>query len=213
MKNVVIIGTGGFAREIYGILHSSIGFGTDFIFKCFIEGDVPISNERNELLPGPFCGTVLDYIPDKDDVFAMGIADMEAKERIVTIVKSKGGSFLSLIHKTALVSEYAKIGEGVVICPYCGISCNVVIGDHVTINSFSGVGHDAEIGAFSSIMSHVDITGNVHVGSHTFWGSGSRALPHSKIGSHATIGAGSVVLKKVKDNQTVFGVPAKSIYD
>lgn len=211
MKNVVIIGTGGFAREVYGLLYTSIGYKTDFKFKCFIEGDVPISNERNELLPGLFCGTVLDYIPDKDDVFVMGIADMEAKERIVTIVKSKGGRFLSLIHKTALVSEYAKIGEGAVLCPYSCVSCNVIIGECVIINAYSSIGHDSIIGDFTSIMSHVDITGDVHIGSHTFWGSGSRALPHSIIGSHAKIGAGSVVLRRVKDNQTVFGVPARRI--
>ena len=33
----------------------------------------------------------------------------------------------------------------------------------------------------------------------------------SKIGNHAKIGAGSVVLKKVKEGQTVFGVPAMPI--
>lgn len=211
MKNVVIIGTGGFAREVHDLLYTSIGYGTDFTFKCFIEGDVPISEERIKLLPGPFQGTILDYILEKDDVFVLGIADIGAKERIDSIVKQKGGRFLNLIHNTSLVSPFAKLGEGIIICPYCGVSCNVVIGDHVMMNSFSGIGHDSRVGAYSSIMSHVDITGNVHVGSHTFWGSGSRALPHSKIGSHATIGAGSVVLRRVKDHQTVFGVPAKPL--
>ena len=213
MKNVVIIGTGGLAREIYELLHNSIGYGTQFDFKCFIEGDVPINKDRNDLLPGPFQGTVIDYIPCKNDMFVMAIADVDAKERIVSIVKNKGGNFLTLIHKTALVSEYAQIGEGVVLCSYSSVSCNVVIGDYVVINAYSGVGHDAVVGEYSSIMSHVDITGDVRVGSHTFWGSGSRALPHATIGSHAIIGAGSVVLRKVKDNQTVFGIPAKPIYD
>ena len=211
MKNVIIIGTGGFAREVFDLVHNSFGYGTEFIFKGFIEGDVPISAERNKLLPGLFYGTVLDYVPDKDDIFVLAIGDVAAKERIVAIIKNKGGGFLRLIHKTSFVSEYARLGEGVVLCAYTGISSNATVGDYVTLNSYSGIGHDSVVGAYSCIMSHVDITGNVHVGTHTFWGSGSRALPHSKIGSHATIGAGSVVLRKVKDKQTVFGVPAKSI--
>ena len=209
MKNLVIIGTGGFAREVFWHAQNSLGYKEDFIFKCFIEGDVPISEERNRMLPGPFRGTVLDYIPDKDDVFVMAVTDIYAKERIATIIKKKDGKFISLIHKTAFVSEYATLGEGIVLCPFTTVSCNVIVGDFVMMNVYSDLGHDAVVGSFSSIMAHVDITGNVKVGSHSFWGSGARALPRAKIGSHTTIGAGSVVLSKVKDNQKVFGVPAK----
>lgn len=209
MKNLVIIGTGGFAREIFWHARNSLGYNKEFILKCFIEGDVPISEERNRILPCHFRGTVLDYIPDKDDIFVMAVADVYAKERIASIIKEKGGKFIRLIHKTALVSEYATLGEGVVLCPFTTVSCNVIIGDFVMMNVYSDLGHDAVVGSYSSIMAHVDITGNVKVGSHSFWGSGARAVPHAKIGSYTTIGAGSVVLSKVKDNQKVFGVPAK----
>ena len=211
MKNLVIIGTGGFARELYWHAHCSVGYGTEFMFKCFIEGDVPVDKERNILLPGPFAGTVLDYDIDEDDIFAMSITDVYAKERIANLIKLKGGDFITLIHQTALVSSQATLGEGVVLSPFTFVSCNVNVGDFTTLNVYSSIGHDAVIGSYSCIMGHVDITGNVHVGTHTFWGSGSRALPHATIGSFATIGSGSVVLKKVKDNQIVFGIPAMSI--
>lgn len=209
MKELVIVGTGGFAREVFWHAQNSLGFNEEFKFKCFIEGNVPISEERNCVLPGLFKGTVYDYIPEQDDIFVMAITDVNAKELVASIVKSKGGKFTNLIHKTALVSEYAKLGEGVVLCPFTTVSCNAVIGDFVMLNVYSDLGHDAVVGDYSSIMSHVDITGYVKVGTHTFWGSGSRALPHVKIGSNTIIGAGSVVINRVKDNQKVFGVPAK----
>ena len=36
-------------------------------------------------------------------------------------------------------------------------------------------------------------------------------LPHVKVGDNSIVGAGSVVLRNVKSNITVFGVPAKKI--
>jgi len=60
-------------------------------------------------------------------------------------------------------------------------------------------------------MGYVDICGFAQIGEASYFGSGSRVLPHVKIGNHATIGAGSVVLRKVKDEDTVFGNPAVSI--
>ena len=55
------------------------------------------------------------------------------------------------------------------------------------------------------------ITGFVNVGTCAYFGSGARVLPHGKIANNAYIGAGSVVLKKVKDSDKVFGIPAISI--
>jgi acetyltransferase-like isoleucine patch superfamily enzyme len=60
-------------------------------------------------------------------------------------------------------------------------------------------------------MGHVDLCGFVQCGKDTFFGSGSRVLPHGKVGDGAFVGAGSVVLKKVKAGDKVFGVPAVSI--
>ena len=211
MKNLVIIGTGGFAREVYWHAQNSVGYGNEYKFKCFIEGDVPVSKERNSLLPGPFYGTVLDYEVEDDDVFVLAIANVDAKQRIVNIIKEKGGSFIRLIHNNALVSPFAKLGEGVIITAFVTISCNTIVGDFVQYNSYSSLGHDSRVGDYSSIMAHVDITGNVDCGKYTYWGSGARALPHSKIGDNSVVGAGSVVLRNVKAGQTVFGNPAMPI--
>ena len=39
--------------------------------------------------------------------------------------------------------------------------------------------------------------------------TGAIILPHIKVGKNCTIGAGAVVVKKVKDGDTVYGNPAK----
>lgn len=211
MKKLVIIGTGGFAREVYWHAQNSLGYGNEYIFKCFVEGNVPIDENRIKTLPDVFEGSILEYKVQEDDVFTIAIANSEVKKFIASYVTQKGGNFINLIHKTTMISPLSKVGKGIILCPFTSVSCNVHIGNYVMLNSYSSIGHDAIIGDYSSIMGHVDITGNVVVGESTYWGSGSRALPHSKIGDHSVVGAGSVVLKRIKSGITVFGNPAMPI--
>lgn len=47
-----------------------------------------------------------------------------------------------MIHKTAIVSDQARIGEGVTIGPYCVVTGDVVLEDNVTLNQFVSVGSE-----------------------------------------------------------------------
>jgi len=209
MKNLLIIGTGGFAREVYWHAQNSIGYGEEFLIKGFLEGNVPLAEHYE--LPLPVLGKVENYVIEENDVFVVAIAGANVKKIIVEMLLNKGAEFINLIHKTAMVSSSAELGKGIIICPFVMISCNTIVGNHVMFNAYSSLGHDAQIGDFSSTMGHVDITGNVKAGIGTYWGSGSRALPSSKIGDYAKVGASSVVLRKVKAGETVFGIPAMPI--
>lgn len=211
MKNLIIVGTGGFAIEMYEHVHNSIGYGEKFVFKGFIEGNIPCDYNKYKNLPGQVLGNCIEYNIQEDDIFVLSIADPIIKENVVKILLAKNAEFISIIHKTAVISEHAKVGNGVFCGPFTLITSNAKIGNFVMVNSYSGVGHGSIIGDFSSIMGHVEINGDTVVGHHTFWGGGSRTVPGSKIGNYAKIGAASLVLRKVKDNDTVFGVPAKSI--
>ena len=210
MKQLLIIGVGGFAREVYELAQNSLGYQTDWIIKGFIDGTVKLPKEKYDLLEAPVWDNVEKYEIAEEDVFVCAVADPEIKMHLCQIIENRGGDFINLIHTTATVSPRAIMGRGIILGRLTGISCDVRIGNHVLLNTCSAVGHDASIGSFTSIMSYVDITGNAEIGERTYWGSGARCLPHSKIEHDSVVGAGSVVLKKVKAHQTVFGVPAKS---
>jgi UDP-3-O-[3-hydroxymyristoyl] glucosamine N-acyltransferase len=111
------------------------------------------------------------------------------------------------MHPTAIVGDYVKLGEGVVLYPNTIITTNVRIGDFVTVLS-SNIGHDVSIGDYSTISSFCDITGGVIVGKKVFLGSHSTIVPKKHIGDNAYIGAGSVVISNIKKNIKVFGNPA-----
>ena len=58
MKNLIIIGAGGFAREIYWHAQKSIGFGVEWRIKGFLDGDIKLAAAEYELLPEKVLATL-----------------------------------------------------------------------------------------------------------------------------------------------------------
>lgn len=208
MKNLIIIGVGGFAREIYWHAQKSLGFGVDWRIKGFLDGDIKLSAAEYELLPEKVLGDVENYKICADDVFTCAIGTPHARKVIIEKILARGGEFINLISELAEIVPTASIGRGLIISPFVGVSERAQIGDFVAINAQTIIGHDANIGNFSCIMPHVAVSGGCKVGAEVFIGSGAVLLPKSKIGDGATVGAGCVVLKKVRAGKTIFGNPA-----
>ena len=100
------------------------------------------------------------------------------------------GSFTA-IDRGAL--SVTKIGNYTKIDSMCKIAHNVVIGENVIITGFCGMGGSSTVGD------------NVWMGPHSSlkdWG---------QVGEGAFVGMGSVIVRKVKPNQNVFGNPAKEL--
>ena len=211
MKELIIIGTGGFARECYYLACHARGFANEFTVKGFLEGDLPASEELYRKLPLAVVGNVADYPIKDSDVFVCAIANPQHRKKFCSAMEDKGAKFINLISNKTVIAQETAMGVGNIISFYTLISCNVSIGNHVIVNTSSGIGHDSKLGDYTTLSAYCDITGNVSVGAMTMWGSGSRVLPGSIIEDGAFIGAGSVVLKRVKKGKTVFGIPAVEI--
>ncbi|MGI6649741.1 MAG: acetyltransferase [Bacillota bacterium] len=206
MKDLIIVGAGALGRELLQWIKDINRIQAKWVIKGFI-------NDNPNALDGLACdysiiGSIQAWQPKETEVFACAIANPSAKEKVVNLLKSKGASFETIIHPTAVIGDHNAIGEGVVVYPYACITVNTKIGDFVTLLR-SGIGHDVVVGDFSTISSFCDITGRVQVGRSVFFGSGVTVVPGRKIGDNAYIGAGSVVVTHVKANTKVMGYPAK----
>ena len=113
------------------------------------------------------------------------------------------------------ISEHAKRKTGIEIHPGAKIGNNlfidhgsgVVIGETAIIGNNVIMYHGVTLGGIKNTKNkrHPTIKDNVIIG------CGAKILGNITVGKNAKIGAGSVVLKDVKENETVVGIPAKPL--
>jgi sugar O-acyltransferase (sialic acid O-acetyltransferase NeuD family) len=212
MKKIVILGTGGNCIDILDtLLDINDAMGRDE-YQCvgFLD-DNPAkwghSYHGVEVL-GP-----LPKMKDLDDCFfVFGIGSVSNFWRRKDILQTTGiedERFETVIHPTASVSRFARIGKGTVIFQNVTITTNAVVGRHVYILPNSIVSHDDVIGDFSCIAGGVCVSGNVRVGDGCYLGTNSAIRDGVQIGKSCLIGMGSVVLQDVQDNSVMVGNPAR----
>lgn len=207
--NLYILGAGGFAREIYSYLSESDFSYNGLSLAGFLDDD-------KNALEGFSCkhkiiGGIKSLSLSDNDSLILGVANPSVKELVFNFYNEYPGSIITYIHPSAIVGNNVTVGVGSVFAPYSVATTDVRIGRGCTINVFSTLGHDAELGDFCTLSGHCDVTGNAKLGSKVFMGSHSSVIPSTVVENNAVIGAGSLVLRKVKENTTVFGNPAKKI--
>nr|KGA06738.1 MAG: UDP-glucose 4-epimerase [actinobacterium acMicro-1] len=204
MKKILVIGTGGLAREFTSYFSSSSEQIEIVGFSSTNHGE-----HSSFELPGVlFDG---DVSPDSvgTDEAVIAIGSPAVKKRISEELKARGFTFPSFVHPSSVCSDEANLGEGVVVSPNCVISPNVAVNPFSYINFSCGVGHDAIIGSYVQINPGTQLGGGSIIGDGCLIGSGSTVLQGVQIGASATIGAGSVVFSRVAENATMMGNPAK----
>lgn len=138
----------------------------------------------------------------------ISIGSNEIRKKIADEINVEFGS---AIHPSAIISEYAKIGEGTVVMQNAVIQSSSTIGKHCIINTSASIDHDCEVGNFVHISPNAAICGNVSIGEGTWIGAGTTVIQGVKIGKWCIIGAGSVVTKDIPDNALAVGNRCKVI--
>lgn len=209
LPHLVIIGAGGFGREMVAWAEQSVQTGKEWILKGVIDDNADALRRRPS--PARWLGTIKEYQPSPDEVFICAMGVPKVKRECSELIRSRGGIFTQLFHRTAVIGHEVECAEGVILCPYSVVSANNRLGKGVAVNLHSSVDHDAVVGDWTQINCHCDLTANVKVGREVFMGSSVSVIPGVVIGDHAYIGAGAVVLRDVPDGVKVVGNPARRI--
>lgn len=208
MYDIIIIGAGGFGREVY--LWAKDSFPNDqYKIKGFLDDNPRILNNYN--MDIGIIGDLDGYEIKKQDRFVFAIGDIDVKKHLVTKLKEKGAKYLTLIHPTAIAASTAKIGQGVIICPFVTVSDHTQLGDFVMMNIYSSCGHDVKVGDYCILSPYATLNGFVILEDEVFLGTHATVIPGKRVGCKSKISANSVVMRDIPPGKIVFGVPGKPI--
>ncbi|NLS94366.1 MAG: acetyltransferase [Planctomycetaceae bacterium] len=206
MQPIIIIGAGGFGREVYALLEDINRTAPTWNVLGFAD-DRSEALDSFEHYPSLLCP--VEQLPVADcRHYVCAVGDPTARRAIVKRLADRGLVWPTLIHPTAAVGPGSALGVGSILCRNSVVTVDATLGNYVHLNLAATVGHDAKVGDFCTLSCQVDICGAAVVGNGVFLGSHASVLPRAKIGDGARVGAGSVVLRTVREGATVFGVPA-----
>jgi sugar O-acyltransferase (sialic acid O-acetyltransferase NeuD family) len=204
MRDLLIVGCGGFGREVADIVDA-------VNFLGFVDDDPSRDNiervgRRGSRLLGPVDEATRKYSRAN---FVIGIGNALARQKIADTLESAGLNPVVLVHPSAVVGANVELGDGTVVAAHVAVGSDVVIGRHVHLDRGTQVGHDSFVQDLATVHPAAVISGSCRVGSRAELGTNCTLLPGVGVGSDAVVGAAACVTRDVPQDVIVRGVPAR----
>lgn len=206
-KKICIIGAGGSARETLFLLKDTLD-KTQAIadVACFMVDDeyykVPIVMGVEVIRFSQFDAALYDVV--------VALGDPINRKKIVERLPADT-SYATIIHPSAVISQWVEIGEGSIITAGVIVTCNIKIGKHAHLNLHTTVAHDCVIGDFFTSSAGVRISGNCTLGNGVYLGVNAAVREKISIVDNVTVGMGGIVVKDIKEAGVYVGVPVQKM--
>lgn len=207
MKNIIILGSGGFAREVIWLIEDL----NKVKMQYHIMGIITNNIDEMEKIEYPYLGNdecLSDY-EGKNIGLVIAIGGGKVRKKIAQKLHKKDFDYPNLISKDAVMGNNLKLGQGNIICSQTILTTDIVIGDFNIINLSCTLGHDTVLDDFITVNPGTNISGNVHIGNECEIGTGAKIIQGINISEKTIIGAGGVVVRDTEPDGTYIGVPAK----
>ncbi len=168
MKKIIIIGAGTFSTVVIdSILENP--FYADYTIEGFLDD--------GQICDGNFDYPLLGKIDDaekfneKDTYFVLSIGSPAIRQKIAE--KHPYLNYMTVIDKSANISNYATVGKGCVILKNTSINTLVRVEDFAIINTGAIVDHHVKIGRYSHVGQGVVLWDSAQIkdGEHLFPGT------------------------------------------
>jgi len=211
VRKVVIIGAGGFAREVLDVFDACNRVSQSYNVLGYVvdpQYGLPGTIVNDKPILGGF-----DWLAHHaSEVWAVcSVAAPELRLRVVSRAKECGVRFCNAIHPTATLTRWVTMGEGIVITAGCILTNQIRLGDQVQVNLDCTIGHDAVLDDLVTLAPGVHVSGLVTLSKGCYIGTGANIIDRVHIGEWSIVGAGSTIIRDVPPNTTVVGVPGRVI--
>lgn len=203
MKRLAILGASGHGKVVADAAElsgwSEVVFFDDAWPDCTVNSVWPVLGSTSDLL-----ARLHEF---SSVVVAIGNNAIRLEKLIM--LREHNASLATIVHPQAVVSRYAKVNSGSVVCAGVVVNADARIGMGVILNTGCSVDHDCLLGDAVHLSPGARLAGGVNVEECAWIGMGSVVRQLLTVGASAVVGAGAVVVKNVLKNTVVKGVPAK----
>lgn len=210
MKQIVIIGAGGFGREVQWLIERINEKKILWEIKGYIDDGMEVGTQINGYTVLGGIQTLADTKEKISVVCAIGSAKTR-KEIVEKLLCNDNLEFPNLIDPSVQMSKYVNLGKGNIICAGNILTVNIAIKDFTILNLDCTTGHDVVINSFVTVYPSVNISGCVTIGENVEVGTGTQIIQGKNICANTIVGAGTVVVKNIESEGIYVGIPAKPI--
>ncbi len=201
MKSLAIVGASGHGKVVAD-LAELCGYQVVFFDDAY--------PQKQTVEHWPVVGTFNDLLSSEvtNKNVIVGIGDNRIRDELTSRLINDGFKLPVLIHPSAVVSKYVKIGAGSVVFANAVINAFAQVGQNSIINTGALVEHDCILGKSVHLSPYVALAGGTKIGCLSWLGIGSVTKQLIEIGECTIIGANSTVIKNIPSNVVAIGSPA-----
>ncbi len=204
LRKIVIFGAGGHA-----VSSANVALSAGYKIINFVDSQ----RSGSSLLGYRVIGSILELENIRDLSFAIAIGDNFAREKFYEEITNMmpGLVFPVLVHQSAIISSFSKIGEGTIVMPNAVVGPNSKVGKFCILNTNSSIDHDSTMLDYSSLAPAAVTGGRVSIGARSAISIGAVLKNGIEIGGDCVVGAKSYLNKDLPPNQMAYGTPAKIV--
>jgi len=203
MKSIVIVGFGGFGREVAWLANEC---GREVL--GFLDDNIEPGNQLSYTI----LGALDSWRNYSDSEFVVAIGNPRVRKKIVERLSDQGlRSFATLVDPSVKMAESVSVGEGSVVCAGTIATVDIDIGDHVIINLNVTLGHDDKIFDYVTVAPMVALSGNVTLKEGVEVGTGAAIRQGVNMAKGSMLGMGGVLTKDTDSDTIYVGAPAKPL--
>ena len=198
MKKIIIVGAGGFGKEVAWCISRINQVSPRFELIGFCDDDISKSSDVSSV--APFFGPIENVMSNHGSCgYICAIGNNKIRKNLMGALNQAGLTPISVIDPSAVVADDVLVGSGSFINVHAVVSTGCSIGSGSIVNINASVGHDVALGDFAQVCPGVSVSGGCVIGEGALLGSNSCILPCKEMGAWSVLGAGGLLLTDLEE--------------